>query len=48
MINKAVYDVDYRCINKLKKFIKVHKDKKEFFDNNNIAYKILCNDCDAS
>ena len=48
MINKAVYDVDYRCINKLKKFIKVHKDKKEFFDNNNIAYKILCNDCNAS
>ena len=52
MINKATCDVSYRCINKLNKFIKVHKDKKEFFDNNNVeyivVYKILCNDCDVS
>ena len=48
MISKAVYSIDYRCINKLNKFIKAHKDKKIISDKNNIIYKIQCNNCDVS
>ena len=35
-------------INKLKKFIKVHKDPLDSFSKSNVIYKINCNDCDAS
>ena len=35
-----VYNIGYRCINKLNKFIKVHKDKKVISGNNNVIYKI--------
>jgi len=36
-----------RCLYKLDKFIKTHKDKNQHLDNNNIIYKINCNDCDV-
>lgn len=47
MISRSVYNIGYRCINKLNRFIKVHKNKKEH-DNNNVIYKIWRNNCDAS
>ena len=38
----------YICYNKLNRFIKLHKDPTEHNLNNNIIYKINCNNCDAS
>jgi len=35
-------------INKLNKFIKVHKDPLPFLSRSNVVYKINCLDCDAS
>lgn len=35
-------------MNKLNKFIKVHKDKTQREQNSNIIYKLSCNDCNAS
>ena len=48
MISKSIYSIGYRCINKLNKFIKADKDKKDYSDNNNVVYKIQCNNCDVS
>jgi len=35
-------------LNKLNKFIKVHKDPLSNLQKKNVVYKICCNDCDAS
>lgn len=40
--------VGYRCMNKLNKFIRTHKDKNQQSGNSNVVYKINCGDCDAS
>jgi len=40
--------IDYRILNKLTNFIKRHKNQNEYKNNNNIVYKILCNNCDVS
>jgi len=40
--------IDYRTLNKLTSFIKRHKNQNEFKTNNNVVYKILYNNCDAS
>jgi len=45
LINKSKNMIDYRCLNKLNKFIKVDKDKNQHDKNNNIIYKV---NCDAS
>jgi len=47
-IDKKDYMIGYRILNKLTGFIKRHKDKNRFEDNNNVVYKILCNGCNAS
>jgi len=38
----------YHNLNKLSKFIKVHKDPLSNLQKKNVVYKICCNDCDAS
>jgi hypothetical protein len=38
----------YACLNRLDKFIKLHKDITDHNSKNNIIYKIMCKDCDAS
>jgi len=38
----------YYSLNKLNKFIKVHKDPISNLHQKNVVYKIYCNDCDAS
>jgi len=38
----------YRILNKLTGFIKRHKDSIKYDANNNIVYKILYNNCNAS
>ncbi|KYN13987.1 hypothetical protein ALC57_13817, partial [Trachymyrmex cornetzi] len=48
VINKADYLIGFRCINKLNKFIKSQKDKDELVKNNNVIYKINCDNCNAS
>ena len=48
MISKLVYNIGYRCINKLNKFIKAYKDKKVISENNNVISKIQCNNCNVS
>jgi len=35
-------------LNKLTAFVKRHKDKNMLEVNNNIVYKIFCNNCNAS
>ena len=40
--------VSFRSPNKLKKYIKVHKDVYPQTSKNNVVYKISCNDCDAT
>jgi len=40
--------IGYRCLNKLNKFIKVHKDENQYDKNNNVIYKVNCNNCDES
>jgi len=48
MFNKSIFTTGYRCINKLDKIIKVQKDPTEHTQKNNIVYKIICNNCEAS
>jgi len=38
----------YACLNRLDRFIKLHKDTTDHNSKNNIIYKIMCKDCDAS
>jgi len=42
--------MDYRILNSLGRFIKVHKDSNYLLSNNNVVYiaQILCKDCNAS
>jgi len=40
--------VRYTFLNKLSKFIKVHKDALPHPSRSNVVYKIECADCDAS
>ena len=47
-INKSKNMIGYRCLNELNKFIKVHKDKNQYDNSNNVIYKVNCNNCDAS
>ena len=46
--NKNDIRVSFRSPNKLKKYIKVHKDTCPHTSKNNVVYKISCKDCDAS
>jgi len=47
-IDKSQYITGYRILNNLGKFIKAHKDTNKILTNNNVVYKIQCNDCNAS
>jgi len=47
-IDKSKYLTGYRILNKLTRFIRRHKDKNKFELNNNVVYKISCNNCNAS
>jgi len=40
--------IGYRILNKLIRFIKRHKDKNNLDSDNNIIYKICCNNYNAS
>jgi len=46
--DKTVFKVDFRCLNKIDKLIKLHKDHTISQQKNNIVYKINCQDCNAS
>jgi len=48
VIKKSNFIVGFKGINKLNNFIKVQKDKTNFISKNNVVYKILYNNCDAS
>jgi len=47
-IDKSKAIVGFCCLNKLSRFIKVHKDVDHASFKNNVIYKISCNDCDAT
>jgi len=47
-IDKNEYLTGHRILNKLMSFIKRHKDVNKFEVNNNIVYKIFCNNCNVS
>ncbi|KYN01716.1 hypothetical protein ALC62_07490 [Cyphomyrmex costatus] len=46
--NRNNIKVAYYNANKLRKYIKVHKDPLDYLSKTNVVYKINCNDCDAS
>jgi len=48
LIDRSVFTVGYRCLNKLDKIIRVQKDRTEHTQKNNIVYKINCNNCEAT
>lgn len=45
--NRDDIKVSFYSSNKLKKYIKVHKDRRSHLSKNNVVYKINCNDCDV-
>jgi len=47
-LDNSQYIIGYRILNNLGKFIKEYKDTNNYFNNNNVIYKIFCNDCSAS
>lgn len=47
-LRKSNLPVGYRCLDKLDKFIKVHKDKNSQPSTSNVIYKIYCKNCEAS
>ncbi|KYN22457.1 hypothetical protein ALC57_05142 [Trachymyrmex cornetzi] len=47
-LNKDVFTIGIRCMNKLNRFVKVHKDKTDTMSKNNVVYKVTCKDCEAS
>jgi len=48
IIDKSKYITGFRVLNNLGRFIKIHKDSNNLFNNNNVVYKISCRDCNAS
>jgi len=46
-ISKSETKLELHCLNRLNQFIKVYKDKNKK-EENNVVYKILCNECDTS
>lgn len=47
-IRKSEFLVEYRCLNKLDRIIKVQKDKNKHSSKSSIIYKINCKDCEAT
>jgi len=46
--NISFCKLSFSCLNKLNKFIKVHKDSLSTSFRSNVVYKVQCSDCDAS
>jgi len=46
--NISFCKLSFSCLNKLNKFIKVHKDMLSTTTRSNVVYKIECSNCDAS
>jgi len=46
--NISFCKLSFSCLNKLNKFIKVHKDLLSTSSRSNVVYKIECSNCDAS
>jgi len=46
--NISFCKLSFSCLNKLNKFIKVHKDPLSTSSRSNVVYKIECSNCDAS
>ena len=47
-IDKNQFIIGYKCLNRLNGIIKRHKDREPTEANNNVIYKINCNDCDVT
>jgi len=47
-IDRSKAYIGFRCLNKLDRFIKGHKDVDHTSLKNNVIYKISCNNCDAT
>jgi len=47
-LDNSLYITGYRILNNLRRFIRAHKDTHDYFNDNNVVYKICCNDCSAS
>jgi len=40
--------VGFRCLSKLNRFVKAHKDKDHILSKNNVVYKIFCKNCEST
>jgi len=47
-VDKSQHIIGYRVLNNLGRYIRVHKDTNDLLSNNNVVYKISCNNCIAS
>jgi hypothetical protein len=47
-LNKNEFSLGFRCVNKLDKFVKAHKDRNKKTECNNVVYKLKCKDYNAS
>ncbi|EZA49073.1 hypothetical protein X777_12782 [Ooceraea biroi] len=51
-LKNVVRDVNvrmaYSSLNKLQRFVKVHKDALPVSSNKDVVYRITCKDCDAT
>jgi len=48
LINKSVFTIGFRSLNKLDKIVKVQKDRTEHTQKNNVVYRINCKNCNAT
>jgi len=48
LINKSLFTIGFRSLNKLDKIVKVQKDRREHTQNKNIVYRINCKNCNAT
>jgi len=47
LLDKSEFNIGYRCLNRLSRFISARKDPTEIFDTNDVVYQISCGNCDA-
>jgi len=48
LINKSLFIVGFRVINKIDKIVTVQKNRTEHTQKNNVVYKINCKNCEVT
>jgi len=48
LINKSIFTVGFKILNKIEKIVRVQKNQTEYINKSNIVYKIGCKNCKAT